>query len=133
VAERAPARGGDRVERFRAWLEEFATALETGQLAALDRLFAIEATFRPGPFAAVLRGRRAIRGYYETLLAGRPSVSINAQVLGVGATYGIAHWVSGWKAGDADAVADGIMLVALDPFGRCTSLREWSVNEAAAV
>jgi hypothetical protein len=133
VAERAPVRGGDRVERFRAWLEEFATALEAGQLPALDRLFAIEATYRPGPFTAVLQGRRAIRGYFETLLAGRSSLSINAQVLGVGSTYGIAHWVSGWKAADVDSAADGILLVALDPFGRCTSLREWSVSDGNAV
>ena len=53
----APQSGADRIERFRAWIEEYATALETGDFGALDRLFAIEATYRPGPFSAMLRGR----------------------------------------------------------------------------
>jgi hypothetical protein len=119
--------GADRIERFRAWIEEYATALETGDFGALDRLFAIEATYRPGPFSAVLRGRRAIRGYLESLLGDRPSFAVTARALGVGSTYAIAHWVNGWRDGDADAVEDGILLAAFDTFGRCTSLRAWAV------
>ncbi len=123
----APA-GADRIERFRAWIEEYATALETGDFGALDRLFAIEATYRPGPFSAILRGRRATRSYLEALLAGRPSFAVTARALGVGSTYAIAHWVSGWREGEEDAVEDGILLAAFDQLGRCTSLRAWAVS-----
>ena len=127
-----PLAGAGRVEQFRAWIEEYATALETGDFGALDRLFALEATYRPGPFTAVLRGRRAIRSYLESLLSGRPSFAVTARALGVGSTYAIAHWVSGWREGDADAVEDGILLAAFDPFGRCTSLRAWAVSDVPA-
>jgi hypothetical protein len=118
----------DRVERFRAWVEAYANALEGGDLDALDRLFAVEATYRPGPFSAIVRGRRAIRSYLETVLADRPGLAVQARALGVGSTYAIAHWVAAWEAPQGDAVADAIMLAAFDPFGRCTSLREWSVT-----
>ena len=124
----APQTGADRIERFRVWIEEYATALETGDFGALDRLFAIEATYRPGPFSAMLRGRRAIRSYLETLQSDRPSFAVTARALGVGSTYAVAHWVSGWRTGDADAVEDGILLAAFDQFGRCTSLRAWAVT-----
>jgi hypothetical protein len=123
----APQTGADRVERFRAWIEEYATALEMGDFGALDRLFAIEATYRPGPFSTMLRGRRAIRSYLETLQSDRPSFAVTARALGVGSTYAVAHWVSGWRSGEADAVEDGILLAAFDQYGRCTSLRAWAV------
>lgn len=118
---------GDRIERFRAWLEEYATALEQRDLGVLDRLFTVEATYRPTPFAPILRGRRRIREHLEALGAERPSLAITARALGVGSTYAIAHWVSGWHAESGDAVEDGILLAAFDPFGRCTSLRTWHV------
>ncbi len=123
--------GADRIERFRAWIEEYATALETGDFGALDGLFVIEATYRPGPFSAMLRGRRAIRSYLETLQSGRPSFAVTARALGVGSTYAVAHWVSGWREGENDAVEDGILLAAFDQHGRCTSLRAWAVGSGS--
>lgn len=123
----------NRIERFRAWLEEYAMALEARDLGALDRLFSVEATWRPTPFAPILRGRRRIREYLETQVAERPSLAITARALGVGSTYAIAHWVSGWQAGGREVVEDGIFLAAFDRFGRCTSLRTWHVKGDAAV
>jgi hypothetical protein len=146
---RTPGEGAGtaaRVERFRAWLEALGDALESGDAAAAERLFVLEATWRPGPFAPPLRGRRAIRAHLESLIAQRAGVAIRGRALGMGATYGVAHWVAAWPVesparwddpgtGDeralSERVADGIMLVAFDPMGRCTSLREWSVEEAA--
>jgi hypothetical protein len=145
------------VERFRAWLEAFARALEEGDPAAAASLFAVGSTYRSGPFAPVLRGRRAIQAHLEALIGGRPGMVIRARALGMGVTYGLAHWVAAWPAdgsrqrdaqaaGDArtsdepllgtdapsgaERISDGILLVAFDPVGRCTSLREWSVQGA---
>lgn len=118
----------NRIEHFRAWLEEYATALEQHDLGALDRLFTVEATYRPTPFAPILRGRRRIREHVQTLMAERPSLVITVRALGVGSTYAIAHWVSGWTSEMGNSVEDGIMLAAFDQFGRCTSLRTWDVR-----
>jgi hypothetical protein len=122
-----------RIERFRAWLEEYATALERHEPGALDRLFTVEATYRPTPFAPVLRGRRRIREYVEAQMAERPSLAVTARALGVGSTYAIANWVSGWHADGGEVVEDGILLAAFDQFGRCTSLRTWHVQGDAAM
>ena len=123
---------GDRIERFRRWLEEYATALEQGDFRALERIFSVEATYRPTPFAPILRGRRRIREHLVALVAERPSLVITARALGVGSTYAVAHWVSGWQVTAGDSVEDGILLAAFDQFGRCTSLRSWHVQGSAA-
>jgi hypothetical protein len=133
VTDGAGSRAADRVERFRAWLEALAEAMETADLAALDRLFALEASYRPGPFEPVLRGRHAIRAHFGAQLAERGTVAVSARALGVGTTYGVAHWVVGWSAGGRDRMDDGVLLAAFDPLGRCTSLRSWSaVGEGKA-
>lgn len=120
---------GNRIERFRNWLEEYATALEQREIGAIERLFTVEATYRPTPFTPILRGRRRIREFLENQMAERPTLAITARALGVGTTYAIAHWVSGWRTeSGGEAVEDGILLAAFDPFGRCTSLRTWQVR-----
>jgi hypothetical protein len=61
-------------------------------------------------------------------IEGRESLAVTARALGVGSTYAIAHWAAAWQNADGqDAVEDAVLLAAFDPFGRCTSLRVWSV------
>lgn len=124
---------GERIEHFRAWLEQYATALERGDLGAFDRLFTVEATYRTTPFAPILRGRRRIREHLQAQLGERPALAVTARALGVGSTYAVAHWVSGWTAETGDGVEDGILLAAFDLFGRCTSLRAWHVLGQSAL
>jgi hypothetical protein len=117
----------DGVERFRYWLQGLAEALETKDLAAVDRLFVLQATYQPAPFVETIRGRRAIREAFGTRIGEAEGLAIRAEVLGMGSTYGIAHWIFEWKGAGG---SDGILLVAFDPLGRCTSLREWSLHRA---
>lgn len=120
-----------RIERFRAWLEAYAQALEDGDPVTAASLFVLGATYRPDPFATGLSGRPAIQAHLEALIAERPGMLIRARALGMGSTYGVAHWVAAWPAadgGDDQGVSDGLLLVAFDPLGRCTSLREWSIT-----
>lgn len=123
------ARRDERIERLRTWLDEYGTALESGDLEALERLFAVQTRFQPGPFATLLRGRRSIRRYWEGVLPARSGLAIAAEVLGAGATHGIAHWRLTWRnAGGREQIADGVLIAAFDPIGRCTSLREWTID-----
>jgi hypothetical protein len=118
----------DRIGRFVAWLAAFAEALESANLSALDRLFALEASLRPDPFQPVVRGRRLIRSHLSAMLERRGQVAVSARALGVGSTYAVAHWVVGWTADGRDLVDDAILLAAFDPLGRCTSVRMWTVE-----
>jgi hypothetical protein len=121
--------GPNRIQRFVAWLDAFGGALERHDLDALDALFAVEASYRPTPFAPVVRGRRRIRDALAAQIEGRTAMAVTARALGVGSTYAIAHWAASWQASDGrDAVEDAVLLAAFDPFGRCTSLRTWSVT-----
>ncbi len=124
-----PRTPAERMERVRAWVESFTLALESGDLDALGRLFAIECSWQPGPFAPVLQGRAAIRAHAEGRLAAMPGLDSRAEILGVGSTYAIAHWALTWGARGPGDRADGVLLVALDPMGRCSAIREWTLDE----
>jgi hypothetical protein len=116
------------LETFTGWLASFGDAWERRDPDALAALFVIEATFQASPFAALLRGRRAIRDHWATELAGLDDVQFRAQVLGVGDTYGVAHWRASYRRNEDESravIVDGVLLAALDPRGRCTSLRQW--------
>jgi hypothetical protein len=111
----------DAVGRFTRWLTAYGDAWEAADAQAMASLFVVGATLQPDPFAALIRGRRAIRGYLEDLLAGTGAVSFSAEVLGAGHTYGVAHY----RASGATRKLDGVLVCALDARGRCESLRQW--------
>ncbi len=107
--------------RFTDWLTRYGDAWEASDANQLSELFVVGATFQPGPFDELVRGRRAIVEHFATLLGKWPNASFTAQVLGVGETYGVAHW----RAASSERAIDGILLAALDDHGRCSSLRTW--------
>ncbi|GEM_PF-5908679 len=124
-----PAGGPARIERVRAWVERFATALEAGDGAALGTLFAIECGYRPDPFTDELRGRAAIVAALLARAGRAPGLAIAAEVLGAGTTYAVVHWRLTRSGGGAPE-EDGVLLVALDVTGRCSALREWVATAA---
>ena len=124
-----PSTPATRLERFRAWVESFTAALEAGDPDAAVRLFAIECSLQAGPWAAELRGRPEIRSHLAERLAAMPGLDTRAEILGVGSVYGVAHWSLAWGSRGAGERADGILLVALDPMGRCSAIREWTLEE----
>lgn len=111
-----------RLDSFTEWLTAFGDAWEAGDASRLAPLFTVGASFAPDPFADVVRGRKQVLAHFARVFAEWPSWSFSAQVLGVGDTYGVAHW----RVASADSARDGVWVVALDARGRCESLREWS-------
>ena len=111
-----------RLETFTEWLTAFGDAWEAADSERLGPLFSVGATFAPDPFADLIRRRRAIVEFLGDLFVEWPEASFSAQVLGVGDTYGVAHW----RVSSGDRALDGVWVVALDGRGRCESLREWS-------
>ena len=110
-----------RLEAFTEWLTAFGDAREAADADRLGPLFTVGATFAPDPFVDLIRRRKAIVEFFDELFVEWPGASFSAQVLGVGDTYGVAHW----HVASADRALDGVWVVALDGRGRCESLRQW--------
>ena len=123
-----PAGAPSRLDAFASWLGAYGDAWERADADEMAGLFVLGATYQPAPFAPLVRGRRAIGDHGRALFDGMREAQFRAQVLGVGDTYGAAHFRVSYRAaaGSRMTVRDGILLAALDPRGRCTSLREWS-------
>ena len=128
----APAPNGMDIQAFNAWLTALGEAFERRDADATTALFAPGATFQPSPFGEQVRGRNQIAAHWGSLLAEQRAIRFQAEILGVGATYGIAHWrVLFRRLDDRTTLAvDGILLAAFDRRGRATSVRGWS-HEAA--
>jgi len=115
------AAGRSALAGFTEWLTRFGDAWEAAAVDALGPLFVVGATFQPSPFSELARGRAAILAHFATEFARWQAPAFMAHVLGAGDTYGVAHW----RVTSTDRALDGVMVVALDERGRCTSLRQW--------
>lgn len=123
-------KGGSALAGFTEWLTRFGDAWEAADAGRMAQLFVVGATMQATPFSDLLRGRRAIEGHFGELVAGIEGVRFSAEVLGAGSTYGVAHWrttarMSMVAGPPIERVRDGVLVVALDARGRCTSLRWW--------
>ncbi len=107
--------------RFTEWLTRYGDAWEASDANQLSPLFVVGATFQSDPFGELIRGSNAIVDHFAAQFGEWPNASFTAQVLGVGDTYGVAHW----RAASSERAIDGILLAALDDHGRCNSLRTW--------
>ena len=127
---RAPAPAGDGVDvqAMTVWLTAFGDAWEQRDAEAAAALFAPGATFQPSPFGELVRGRRGIAAQWAEMMSGQQPIRFQGEILGVGTTYGIAHWrvVIGQPDDRPIRVVDGILLAAFDRRGRATSVRSWS-------
>ena len=110
------------------WLTAFGDAWERRDADATAALFAPGATFQPSPFGELVRGRSRIAAHWAELMSGQQAVRFQGEILGVGRTYGIAHWrvVIEQHDDSPTRVVDGILLAAFDRRGRATSVRSWS-------
>jgi ketosteroid isomerase-like protein len=122
------ARDGMDVQAMTAWLTALGDAWEKGDAGAATALFAPGATFQPSPFGERVRGRSEIAAHWAEAMSGQQPIRFEGEILGVGRTYGIAHWrvVIGQTGDRPTRVVDGILLAAFDKRGRATSVRSWS-------
>jgi hypothetical protein len=122
------ARDGMDVQAMTAWLTALGDAWEKGDADAATALFAPGATFQPSPFADLVRGRNGIAAHWAEAMSGQQAIRFQGEILGVGSTYGIAHWrvVIGQHDARPIRTVDGILLAAFDRRGRAISVRIWS-------
>ena len=124
----APAPDGMDVQAMTVWLTALGEAWEGRNADATAALFAPDATFQPSPFGELVRGRGRIAAHWAEVMSGQQVIRFQGEILGVGTTYGIAHWRVVIEEHDDRSirVVDGILLAAFDRRGRATSVRSWS-------
>src|SRR3989304_9409162 len=88
----APAPDGMDIQAMTAWLTAFGDAWEQPNADATAALFAPGATFQASPFGELVRGRSRIAAHWAELMSGQQAIRFHGEILGVGATYGIARW-----------------------------------------
>jgi ketosteroid isomerase-like protein len=109
---------------FRAWLDEYATAWETGDADTAAALFAPDATYHVTPFAEPLDGQDAIRDYWAETTAAQEGTECATTIEALGRDHGLARFHASFVR-DGDTVAVDGCLRARFLAGDCVEFREW--------
>jgi ketosteroid isomerase-like protein len=115
------------------WLDAYGRAWVGRDPDAAAELFTEDALYQWGPFGRRLRGRVMIREAWADAVEAQENIAFGYEVLSATATGGIVRW---WASMDTPARHvverdEGILRVAFDDNGLCTSFEEWwnSVEE----
>ena len=112
---------------FEEWLDAYRRAWEGRDPDAAACLFTEDATYQETPFEEPMRGRAAIRAYWEGVPANQRQIKFESDVLAFTAHgEGLARWRASFVRISSGVLVelDGIFLVRLVE-GRCTEFREW--------
>jgi hypothetical protein len=115
------------------WLDAYGKAWEERDPEAAAQLFAEDAVYQWGPFGRRLRGRPVIREAWADATESQQNVEFGYEVLSASARGGMVRW---WSAYDAPGQSvrislEGILRLAFDEDGLCSSLEEWFNSEEA--
>jgi hypothetical protein len=112
---------------FRTWLDAYGRAWQERNPQAAAELYAEGGTYQVTPFLVPMRGREAIRAYWNEVTATEKDISFSYEILVATEKFGIARWRASFERTPPGLKTklDGIFLIELDISGKCTSLREW--------
>lgn len=114
------------------WLARYGWAWETADPDAAAALFTEDATYRETPFDELMKGRDAIRRYWQEIPDTQRDISFAWDVVATDPV--VVRWRAGWvRIRDGRAITlDGVFLLEFDEAsGLCRTLREWwHLNEA---
>ena len=115
-------------------MEEYRRAWETRDAELAASLFTEDATYQENPFNELLRGREAIRDYWEQATANHREVRFRWKLLASVANLYLVEWECEFLRPDAGRRLElrGVMLIELRG-ERIASFREfWHRRETAA-
>ena len=115
-------------EQFACWLDDYRRAWETRDAGLVAALFTEDATYQETPFVEPMRGRAAIRDYWErAVVRTHQEVQFGYDILSVGEAIAIAHWHASFVRvrTRSEVKLDGLFVLTFDDQGRCRTLREW--------
>jgi hypothetical protein len=112
---------------FEEWLDALRRAWEGRDPDAAARLFTEDATYQETPFDEPMRGRAAIRAYWEAVPTCQRQIKFDSDVLAFTPDGGgLARWRASFVRfpSGVPVELDGILLVRLVG-GQCADFREW--------
>ena len=114
-------------ESFASWLAAYGAAWEARDARAFVRLFTPDCAYYWTPVQGPYVGREAIGGAFERATATQDGIEFGAQVLGVTAERGLAHWTCTFTRRPAghSVYLDGMLVARAGPDGMCVEFREW--------
>jgi ketosteroid isomerase-like protein len=109
------------------WLDAFGGAWEERDPQAAADLFTEDAVYQWGPFGRRLRGRVMIREAWAETLEQQENISFGYEVMDATGGGGIARcWCTFEKPAEhLRRRREGVLRLAFDEEGLCTSLEEW--------
>jgi len=121
---RAPVMIRDEIEK---WLNAYGRAWETRDAHAVGELFTEDATYRETPFVEPMRGRAAIREYWDRAVGPQEQIHFGYEILAIGENLAIARWWASFVRipTQAQVKLDGIFLLTFAPGKLCRELKEW--------
>lgn len=115
-----------------AWLRRYGDVWQTGDADAITALFTEDAVYHEDPFEPPMRGREAIRRYWqEGASDAQRDVSFGHTVWALTGEQCFAHWRASFtRVGDGSRVRlDGVFRLLFRPADDgtvlCASLQEW--------
>jgi hypothetical protein len=117
----------DAARTFEEWLDAYRRAWEGRDPDAAARLFTEGATYQETPFGEPMRGRAAIRAYWEVVPANQRQIKFDSDVLAFTPDGGgLARWRASFVRVSTGVLVelDGIFLVRFVG-GQCVEFREW--------
>jgi hypothetical protein len=113
---------------FNKWLAAYGQAWEEGDVQKAADLFAEDAVYRETPFEEPLKGKDAIRAYWQDGAGStQEQVNFDYRILDVRRNEGIAHWQAKFRRVNSGNFVelDGILVAEFDDSGLCTDFQEW--------
>jgi ketosteroid isomerase-like protein len=112
---------------LRNWLEAYGRAWQERNPLAAAELYAEDGTYQVTPFLEPIRGREAIRAYWQEVTATEKDISFSYEILAATERFGIARWRASFERTPPGLKTklDGIFLIELDASRKCSSLQEW--------
>jgi ketosteroid isomerase-like protein len=113
----------DRAELAR-WVDDYERAWRAPGVAALDALFAEDATYSTAPFERPFSGLAAVKEMWERGREPGEAFDMSAEIVAVEGDTGVVRVrVRYGPPHDQDFL--DIWIVRLDAQGRCTAFEEW--------
>jgi hypothetical protein len=110
------------------WLNDFGRAWILRDSMQASALFTDEAIYQEGPFSDPLRGRPAIRTYWDQTTADQSDIDFGFEIFSMNPNLGIAHWWASYTSMTTNEFVklDGIAVISLNAQNLCISFHEWS-------